>query len=120
MAEPSRVLFVDVETTGLHSRDRVVSLGMFELDMVALRTGTFSAAGTYLVFDPGRKSHPRLVRHCMSLFSVDLTGQSAIVTGAGIGIGRAIALALASAGRITKARMLSCPVCRGRSRWAVK
>lgn len=34
----------------------------------------------------------------MSLFSVDLTGQSAIVTGAGIGIGRAIALALASAG----------------------
>lgn len=34
----------------------------------------------------------------MSSFSVDLAGQSALVTGAGAGIGRAIALALAASG----------------------
>ncbi len=56
---PDRALFVDVETTGLHGSDRVVSLGAIELDIPALRNGRFEFRGTYLIFNPGKKSHPQ-------------------------------------------------------------
>lgn len=53
------VLFVDVETTGLQNSDRVVSLGAIELNLKSLRGGHFDIRGTYLIFDPGKKSHPQ-------------------------------------------------------------
>jgi DNA polymerase-3 subunit epsilon len=54
-----RALFVDVETTGLHGSDRIVSLGAIELDIPSLRQGRFEFRGTYLIFNPGKKSHPQ-------------------------------------------------------------
>jgi DNA polymerase-3 subunit epsilon len=54
-----KLVFVDVETTGLYSSDRVVSLGVIELDGVAYRAGRLEAKLAHLIFDPGRKSHPQ-------------------------------------------------------------
>ncbi len=54
-----RMVFVDVETTGLYSSDRVVSLGVVELDGAALRRGRLDAELMHLIFDPGKKSHPQ-------------------------------------------------------------
>ncbi|MBB3288181.1 MULTISPECIES: exonuclease domain-containing protein [unclassified Rhizobium] len=54
-----RMVFVDVETTGLYSSDRVVSLGVVELNGAALRHGRLDAELTHLIFDPGKKSHPQ-------------------------------------------------------------
>lgn len=54
-----RMAFVDVETTGLYSSDRVVSLGVVELNGSALRQGRLDAELTHLIFDPGKKSHPQ-------------------------------------------------------------
>ncbi|NTJ46540.1 hypothetical protein G6K93_05870 [Agrobacterium rhizogenes] len=54
-----RMVFVDVETTGLYSSDRVVSLGVVELDGSALLRGRLEAELTHLIFDPGKKSHPQ-------------------------------------------------------------
>ncbi len=54
-----RMAFVDVETTGLYSSDRVVSLGVVELDGCALRQGRLEVELTHLIFDPGKKSHPQ-------------------------------------------------------------
>lgn len=52
--------FFDVETTGLSSEDRVVSLGIIHVDDVSsFRTGLTTASATHLIFNPGRKSHPR-------------------------------------------------------------
>lgn len=56
---PSRLIFADVETTGLHSADRIVSVGLVDLDVSALGNDRLSTACTHLVFDPGKKSHPR-------------------------------------------------------------
>ncbi|MDO6965518.1 3'-5' exonuclease [Rhizobium alvei] len=47
------LLFVDTETTGLTREDRVISLGMVELD---LETGATSCR--HLIFNPGRPSNP--------------------------------------------------------------
>lgn len=58
-AVPERVLFVDVETTGLGADDRIVSLGAILLDTPALANGKLEIEWAHLVFDPGRKSHPR-------------------------------------------------------------
>ena len=54
-----KVLFFDVETTGLREDDRVVSLGMLLLDPSACRGTKLAFSGLHLVFDPGRPSHPR-------------------------------------------------------------
>lgn len=54
-----RITFVDVETTGLYSSDRVVSLGVVELDGCALQRGRLEVELTHLIFDPGKKSHPQ-------------------------------------------------------------
>lgn len=51
--------FVDVETTGLHSADRIVSLGLAVATESALDRGQIDGEMLHLLFDPGRKSHPR-------------------------------------------------------------
>ncbi len=59
---PRRVVFLDVETTGIHSTDRIVTLGALTLDTTTLRDGTLSVTPLHLVFDPTRKSHPEAER----------------------------------------------------------
>ena len=57
---PDPILFVDVETTGLHSDDRVVSVGAILWEVRPLyEEGVFTMRHTHQIFDPGRKSHPR-------------------------------------------------------------
>lgn len=56
---PERLLFVDVETTGLFSSDRVVSIGLVQLQTAPLKAGRLEIAYAHYIFDPGRKSHPR-------------------------------------------------------------
>ena len=56
---PGNVLFLDVETTGLHSDDRVVSLAMLLLERDESEGSEMKFSILHLVFDPGRRSHPR-------------------------------------------------------------
>jgi hypothetical protein len=56
---PERVIFLDVETTGLSEEDRVVSFGAIGLSLAPFITGTFHAEICHLIFDPGRRSHPK-------------------------------------------------------------
>ena len=56
---PASVAFCDVETTGLTTSDRIVSFGGIGLKTAALADGKFDVAFSYLLFDPGRKSHPK-------------------------------------------------------------
>lgn len=56
---PDTVLFADVETTGIHGSDRVVSIGLIRLDTSALLESRILADSMHLIFDPGKKSHPR-------------------------------------------------------------
>jgi len=56
---PKCVAFFDVETTGLSDKDRIVTFaGVKLLDTATLSTGSLQMAYIYLIFDPGRKSHP--------------------------------------------------------------
>ena len=56
---PKCVVFFDVETTGLSDKDRIVTFaGVKLLDTATLSTGSLQMAYIYLIFDPGRKSHP--------------------------------------------------------------
>src|SRR5215204_5864613 len=48
---PARVAFVDVETTGLHSGDRVVSLAAISLETQPLADGEFRLQFLHLIFD---------------------------------------------------------------------
>lgn len=56
---PPKILFVDVETTGLEAHDRIVSLATILLTTrPGLLTGQINLTYTHSIFDPGRKSHP--------------------------------------------------------------
>src|ERR1043166_6592543 len=55
---PESVVAVDVETTGIHSNDRIVSLGAVWLPTAALSEPSFPVSYIHLIFDPLRKSHP--------------------------------------------------------------
>src|SRR2546423_6767838 len=56
---PKCVAFFDVETTGASDKDRIVTfVGVKLLDTATLSTGSLQMAYIYLIFDPGRKSHP--------------------------------------------------------------
>ena len=56
---PKCVAFFDVETTGVSDKDRIVTFaGVKLLDTATLSTGSLQMAYIYLIFDPGRKSHP--------------------------------------------------------------
>jgi len=59
MKLPERILFVDVETTGLGSNDRVVTLGLLQMQSSHFARGNADLQHAHLIFDPGRKSHPR-------------------------------------------------------------
>ncbi|HEY4981467.1 MAG TPA: exonuclease domain-containing protein [Pseudolabrys sp.] len=50
---------VDVETTGLHSTDRIVSIGAIWLPTACLSEPSFPISYIHLIFDPGRTSHPK-------------------------------------------------------------
>lgn len=54
----NNLLFVDVETTGLTYSDRVITLGLVELDLEALQDGADCARTAHLIFNPGRPSNP--------------------------------------------------------------
>lgn len=56
---PASVVFVDVETTGLHSEDRLVSLGAIKLITEPLLQGSFELSLSHLIFNPDKRSHPR-------------------------------------------------------------
>jgi len=55
---PAKILFVDVETTGLRARDRIVSIGAIELTAAGLPEDRVDFRFVHLVCDSGRKSHP--------------------------------------------------------------
>lgn len=55
----SKPLFVDVETTGLHGNDKIVSICMILLDTnESNRHQKLIYKSLYYIFDPGKKSHP--------------------------------------------------------------
>jgi DNA polymerase-3 subunit epsilon len=56
---PSSIVAVDVETTGLHSNDRIVSLGAWRVNSADFSKDALSASSLHIVADPGKKSHPR-------------------------------------------------------------
>ncbi|MFT9019301.1 exonuclease domain-containing protein [Acetobacter malorum] len=54
-----RPLFIDVETTGLHSNDAIVSIGMFLLYAEeSQEKQKFRYVALHYIFDPCKKSHP--------------------------------------------------------------
>lgn len=56
---PKKPLFVDVETTGLHSDDRIISICMILLNTEEIQeTGNVRFKGIHYIFDPCKKSHP--------------------------------------------------------------
>jgi Exonuclease len=56
---PSKVVFVDVETTGLTDSDRIVSFAAILLETQSLRAEKCNVSVIHVVCDPGKKSHPR-------------------------------------------------------------
>lgn len=56
---PRSIAFVDVETTGLSSEDRVVSIGAFWIASRSLCDPIFPVSFAHMIFNPGRPSHPR-------------------------------------------------------------
>src|ERR1700755_742900 len=56
--KPKKLLFVDVETTGLSYDDRVITLGYVELDLAALQEGANATSTGHMIFNPGRASNP--------------------------------------------------------------
>jgi DNA polymerase-3 subunit epsilon len=59
---PQSAVFVDVETTGLSSADRVVSLGAIWLSTPSVCGAPLPVSFIHLVFNPERRSHPYAAR----------------------------------------------------------
>jgi DNA polymerase-3 subunit epsilon len=55
---PFFVIFLDVETTGFQTYDRVVSFGAIRMDLNEAMTGEARIQTSHLIFDPIKKSHP--------------------------------------------------------------
>ena len=51
--------FIDTETTGLTRDDRIISLAIATLKAEDLQTNRFRLRTTHLIFNPGRRCHPR-------------------------------------------------------------
>lgn len=58
-ALPASIIAVDVETTGLTSDDRIVTLGAWRVNTAELESDAFQVDCIHLIADPGRKSHPK-------------------------------------------------------------
>lgn len=58
-APPALIVSLDVETTGFHSRDRIVSLGAWRIDTQEKPSNSFACECLHLIVDPGKKSHPK-------------------------------------------------------------
>jgi DNA polymerase III subunit epsilon len=57
---PRCITFFDVETTGFDSKDRIVTLAAVKLlDTNFSPNADFTVEYMHLIFDPGRKSHPK-------------------------------------------------------------
>lgn len=56
---PDRILFFDVETTGLHSTDRIVSFAGISLKTKDIARKDLDLRAIQILCDPGKKSHPR-------------------------------------------------------------
>lgn len=56
---PNAFVFFDVETTGLYSKDRVISFAAIRFQTGQLDKANLKLQYIYLIFDPGKKSHPR-------------------------------------------------------------
>jgi DNA polymerase-3 subunit epsilon len=56
---PTTIVAVDVETTGLHSKDRIVTFGGLRLNLNSIVGGQVKLDWLYFIADPGKKSHPR-------------------------------------------------------------
>jgi DNA polymerase-3 subunit epsilon len=56
---PNTVVAIDVETTGLHSKDRIITFGGIRLDVNSIVNGIVKLDWLYFIADPGKKSHPK-------------------------------------------------------------
>lgn len=56
---PAKIVAVDVETTGLYSNDRIVTLGAWKIRGADLDNDSFDTECLHIVADPGKTSHPR-------------------------------------------------------------
>ena len=79
---PQSAVFVDVDTTGLSSADRVVALGAISLSLANVGAGPLPVSYIHLVFNPERRSHPYAERiHGYS--PAQLVGQACVPAGPG-------------------------------------
>lgn len=56
---PLSIVAVDVETTGLGSDDRIVTLGAWRMNTADLNKDALKVEWLHIIADPGKKSHPR-------------------------------------------------------------
>ena len=59
---PDRFVLLDVETTGIHSSDRIVTLAAISVERTALLRDSMTINYMHLIFDPGKKCHPEAER----------------------------------------------------------
>ncbi len=55
---PSTIAFLDVETTGLHSRDRIVSLAIALMKLDEVHDGNINISFIHRIYNPGIKCNP--------------------------------------------------------------
>jgi DNA polymerase-3 subunit epsilon len=56
---PKTIVAIDVETTGLYSHDRIVTLGAWKVSAAELAADVFHPECIHIIVDPGKKSHPK-------------------------------------------------------------
>lgn len=59
---PDVIAFADVETTGLHSRDRIVTLAVALMSLKEIEQGTLNVSYINRIYNPGIKCHPAAER----------------------------------------------------------
>ena len=56
---PTKIVAVDVETTGLYSNDRIVTLGAWKICGANLDNDSLDVECLHIIADPGKPSHPK-------------------------------------------------------------